>query len=122
MLESTFYNNLAGKLRKKDWRVNKISQGRFGSGFPDSILIDPEGEVIFLELKVGSNKLSALQKKNLREIDKLGAISIVGRFCGEATFITIQEAEGEILDKDHDWTRTRQHCQTLKKIWEDKIK
>ena len=128
MLETTFYNKLAKKLKAAGWFVQKIHQGRFGQGFPDCVLIDPDGETIYLELKVGDNKLSALQKKKLREIDNHGAIAIVGRFCGEATFQTIQE----VLDKDQGMTRPRlkqlaaltfgPNCQTLKTIWEEKKK
>lgn len=117
MLESTFYNKLADKLKRAGWIVKKIHQGRFGSGLLDAILIDPEGEVVFLELKVGDNKLSALQKKNLRAFDKQGAVVIVGRMCGEATFLTIQETEGS---DGKIRIKTWQQCQTLKKIWEEK--
>ena len=117
MLETTFYNKLAKKLRAAGWFVQKIHQGRFGQGFPDCVLIDPEGETIYLELKVGSNKLSALQKKKLKEIDNHGAVAIVGRYCGEATFITIQEAE---KDLKRSFKMARLYCQELKAIWEEK--
>lgn len=117
MLETTFYNKLAKKLKASGWFVQKIHQGRFGQGFPDCVLLDPDGETIYLELKVGKNKVSALQKKKLTAIDRMGAVAIVGRYYEEAHFLTIQEAEGE----DGNIRRTtKEYCKIIKTIWEGK--
>ena len=125
MLETTFYNKLANKLKKAGWFVQKIHQGRFGQGFPDVILISPEGDVIFLELKVGTNKLSALQKKKLTEIERHDGISIVGRYYDGVIFLPIYDAifwEADRKAAIKEKSLSEQYCQTLETIWEGKKK
>ena len=118
MLESRFYNKLATKLKKAGWFVQKIHQGRFGQGFPDCVLIDPDGVVIFCELKVGNNKLSALQKKKLEAIANQGACAIVGRYSDGATF----EAIGNKKDEESSWSLADSYCPLIQTIWEEKKK
>ena len=115
MTETQFGQKLKKKLEAKGWLWEKIPQGRFKGGFPDVVLIDPGGYVIFMELKVGRNICSKLQRLKLKAIDRHGAIAIVGRLDGEATFKTIQQdleansKSGALL-----------YCEILKDIWEEK--
>lgn len=81
MTETNFGKKLRKKLVAAGWMYEKIPCGRFKQGFPDCILIDPDGDVIFAELKVGFNPLSPLQKKKLEQLDKQGADSCVIRLC-----------------------------------------
>ena len=116
MTETQFGQKLKKKLEVAGWLWEKIPQGRFKGGWPDVTLIDPYGDALFLELKVGANVVSRLQKIKLRRIDKQGATAIIGRLHGEISFKTIQqecnEGQGRALALDY--------CKILKTIWEGK--
>lgn len=116
MTETNFWKKLKKKLEAKGWLCEKIPQGRFKAGFPDAVLINSYGEVIFMELKIDNNKVTKLQEKKLRAIDRKGACAIIGRYDEEASFKTIQQETGE---KGGDGL-TISFCDTIKNIWEDK--
>ena len=51
--------------------AHKVAE-RFSSGFPDLIVINKKGKVMFIEVKVGKNKLTKLQEHFLDSIDGQG--------------------------------------------------
>ena len=116
MTETNFWKKLKKKLEAAGWLCEKIPQGRFKAGFPDCVLIGEEGEVIFMELKVGSNKVPKLQEKKLRAMDRKGACAIIGRYDGKVSFKTIQEEMKEEESKES----TVESCINIEEIWEDK--
>lgn len=83
MTETNFGKKLRKKLTEAGWMYEKIPCGRFKQGFPDCILIDPEGVVVFAELKVGFNPVSQLQKKKLKQLANQGAVAMVIRLNDE---------------------------------------
>jgi len=81
MTETNFGKKLRKKLTEAGWMCEKIPCGRFKQGFPDCILIDPDGMVIFAELKVGYNPVTPLQRKKLEQLDGKGCNACVIRLC-----------------------------------------
>ena len=67
--ERAFVSELVKIFRQHDCFVHKVAE-RFASGFPDLIIINPHGKVLFVEVKVGKNKLSPLQEHFLSKIQE----------------------------------------------------
>lgn len=57
------------------WVVKVIVANR--SGIPDIIACSPEGMLVAIEVKYGSNKASPLQEYNIAEINKRKGIAFV---------------------------------------------
>lgn len=58
--ERKFTSQIMKEIKSHNCFVHKIAE-RFASGFPDLIVINKKGKVMFIEVKVGSNKPTKLQ-------------------------------------------------------------
>ncbi len=86
MREKEIEKILVGEVKRLGGRAYKwVSPGN--AGVPDRIVIFPEQYPIFVELKTDTGKLSALQKVQIRELQKLGQrVSVVHGVAGLAEF------------------------------------
>lgn len=72
MRESAIERKFVNRLRAAGCLVYKfISPGN--DGVPDRIVITPEGQVVFVELKTEKGRLSEVQKVQLRRLQEHGA-------------------------------------------------
>lgn len=75
--ETNYTEQLKERFRKAGWLVHKTSE-RFVSGWPD-LLVIKKGTSVFIEVKVKTNSLSALQRKTLIDLAKAGVLAVVMR-------------------------------------------
>lgn len=98
MLEKEIEKILKDEVKKAGGKAYKwTSPGN--DGVPDRIVIFPDSNPIFVELKTETGKLSALQKVQIKKLQDLGQLVVVIR--GLAGLIDFFESHGhpEIADK-----------------------
>ena len=77
MNETQYTRKLRKRLEGKGYLVHKTSE-RFSAGWPDLVAI--KDHVLFIEVKVGKNKLSKLQSLKLHEITNVGGLAFEVRW------------------------------------------
>lgn len=104
MLESYLKTKIKKDLLEKAWYYSPVQMGRGASGIPDIIACMPTvirqedvgktlGLFVGIEAKVGSNKPTPLQTRQLQEIAKAGGMALV---------ITGQDKKPYVIDRVHE--------------------
>lgn len=90
MRESEIEKILVREVRKRGGRAYKwVSPGN--DGVPDRIVIFPEREPVFVELKTDTGKLTALQETQINRLKALGqAVEVVRGIDGLSQFFQDQ--------------------------------
>lgn len=118
--EANYTEHLKDRFRKAGWLVHKTSE-RFVSGWPD-LLIIKKGTSVFIEVKVKSNSLSALQKKTLVDLAKAGVLALVMRQLEDKKEILYRVlSNGEFLNltdklQVHNITAVQDHIKGAKGV------
>lgn len=70
--ETTGSIGIIRKMRERGWYCGKIGGGKYNKGWPDWYCYHTNFGHRWLEMKAGSNKLTAYQKKRFNELYKAG--------------------------------------------------
>lgn len=84
MLEKDIESAFQRKAKANGWLTQKLDTGKISRGWPDRLIILPNGGVVFVEFKTPRGKLSPLQEHRIGQLREYGQNVYVCRSWQEA--------------------------------------